>query len=143
MLCQNVNSKMLQSPTSSMRSTDGAGYNTLADKLLAFNKINCLPSIIVSRCMGSQDLEEFLKRDKPKWHVSCRLQYSEPKLERSARPHASAAESSDSPIHKKYTRHSSVNSTDEKEQCFFCEEPAKDTQSSCHASTFGFDAGHN
>ena len=53
---------------------------------------------------------------------------------------ASAAESSDSPIHKKYTRHSSVNSTDEKEQCFFCGEPAKDTQSFHHASTFGLDA---
>ena len=40
----------------------------------------------------------------------------------------------------KYTRHSSVNSTDEKEHCFFCEEPVKDTQSFYHASNFGFDA---
>ena len=40
----------------------------------------------------------------------------------------------------KYTRRSLVNCTDEKEQCFFCEEPVKDTQSFYHASNFGFDA---
>ena len=138
-LCQTVNSEVLQSPASSRRSTDGAGYKTLADKLLAFNEINCLPSSIVSRLMESQDLEEFLKSHQAKWHESCRLQYNKTKLERAAKRQASAAESSDSLIHKKYTRHSSVNSTDEKEQCFFCGEPAKDTESFHHASTFGLD----
>ena len=77
-------------------------YNTLADKLLAFNKINCLPSSVVTRFIGSQYFEEFLKSHKPTWHVSCRLQYNNPKLERYARPQALAAESSDSPIHKKW-----------------------------------------
>ena len=74
-LCQNVNSRVLQSPAISRRSSDGAGYNTLADKLLAFNKINCLPSSVVTRFIGSQYLEEFLKSHKPTWMsaVDCNI----------------------------------------------------------------------
>ena len=65
-LCRN--SEVLQSPTSSRHSTDGAGYKTLADKLLAFNEMNWLLSSIVPGKSRSL-LEEFLKSHKAKWLI--------------------------------------------------------------------------
>ena len=43
-LCQEITGEVLQCSASSTRSMDGAGYTTLADNLLAFKEIDCLPS---------------------------------------------------------------------------------------------------
>jgi len=140
-LCQELTGEVLISPACSKRSTDGAGYKSLADKLLAFKNLNCLPSSMVSRLIEGENLEETLKTNKAKWHESCRLQYNKTKLERAVkRRQAESAESTDAPIHKKYTCHSSVTKADETQRCFFCGERARDAESFRHASTFDLEA---
>ena len=47
-ICQQITSEVLKCPASSNRSTDGAGYKYLADNLLAFKKIDWLPSSMFS-----------------------------------------------------------------------------------------------
>jgi len=43
-VCQQDTGKVLKCPAGSKHSIDGAGYKTLAENLLAFKKIDCLPS---------------------------------------------------------------------------------------------------
>lgn len=137
MLCQKITDEVLHCPASSKRSTDGAGYKTLAENLLAFKKIDCLPSSIVSRLKVYENLEETLINNKAKWHDRCRLQYNKTKFQRAVKRKAPLAESTDA---QKFTRQSSVQSADEIDRCFFCEEPAKAGESLHLASTFGLDA---
>ena len=137
-LCQEITGEVLKCPADSKRSMDGAGYKSLADNLLAFKKIDCLPSSILSRMKEGQDIEETLRSHKARWHDSCRLQYNKTKLQRAVKRKAPSAESADAP--KKYTRQCSVQNSDETEQCFFCGKPAKASESLHHASTFGLDA---
>ena len=114
-LCQKLTGELLQSPASSKRSTDGAGYKTLADKLLAFKKINCLPLGILSRLTTYDNLEKALGGHEANWHDSCRLQYNKTKLERAEKRQASLSECADAPTLKKNTRSSSVSRVDETE----------------------------
>jgi hypothetical protein len=104
----------------------------LADHLLAFKEINCSPLSIVSRLTEGEDLQQTLSSHDAKWHDSCRLQYNKTKLERVAKRQAPSSESADAAIPKKYTRHSSVENAGDTERCFFCGEPAKDTESFHH-----------
>ena len=55
-LCQEATDEVLKSPASK-RSIDGVGYKTLANHLLAFKEINCLPLSIVSRLTEGEDLQ--------------------------------------------------------------------------------------
>src|ERR1700733_15331636 len=141
-LCQEVTAEVLspKSPASFTRSIDGAGYRTLADSLLAFEKINCLPPSIVSCLMKGQNLAETLKTNYARLHESCRLQYNRNKLERAKKRQAQSEESDDEPIHKKYTRHCSGIGDTETKQCFFCGKQATIAESLHCASTFGLDA---
>ena len=74
-LCQQITGEVLKCPAVSKHSIDGsgAGYKTLADNLLAFKKIDCLPSSMFSLVKEGQDIEETLRSHKAKWHDSCRL----------------------------------------------------------------------
>ena len=139
-VCQQITGEVLKCPAVSKRSIDGsgAGYKTLADNLLAFKKIDCLPSSMFSLVKEGQDIEETLRSHKAKWHDSCRLQYNKTKLQRAAKRKASPAGNIDAPL--KYTRRSSVQISAETEQCFFCGKPAQASESLHHASTFGLDA---
>lgn len=136
-LCQQVTSEVLKCPADSKRSMDGAGYKTLADNLLAFRKIDCLPSRMFSWLEEDENIDETLKIHKAKWHDSCRLQYNKTKLQRAVKRKVPPAENIDIP--KKYTRQSSVQSCNETEQCFFCGKPANASESLRHAATFGLD----
>ncbi len=138
-VCQQITSEVLKCPASSKRSLDGAGYKNLADNLLAFKKIDCLPSNMFSWLKDDQDIEEILRSHKGKWHDSCRLQYNKTKLQRAAKRKASPAEHEDASSNK-YTRRSSAQSSADMEQCLFCGKPAKASESLHHASTFGLDA---
>ena len=137
-VCQKITDEVLQCPANSKRNTSGAGYKTLADNLLAFKEIDCLPSCIASRLREGQDIEETLKKNKAKWHDRCRLEYNKTKYLRAAKRKAPAAEITDAP--QKFTRSSSVKCADEREQCFFCGAPAKTAEPLHLASTFGLDA---
>lgn len=137
-ICQQITGEVLKCPGDSKRSTDGVGYKNLTDNLLAFKKMDCLPTSMFSWLKEGQDIEETLRSHKAKWHDSCRLQYNKTKLERAAKRKASPAESTDVP--NKYIRRSSVQNSDETEQCFFCGKPAKASESLHRASTFDLDA---
>ena len=80
-VCQQITSEVLKCPASSKRSIDGAGYKNLANNLLAFKKIDCLPSNMFSWLKDDQDIEEILRSHKAKWHDSCRLQFNKTKLQ--------------------------------------------------------------
>ena len=70
-------------PSESTRDKQGAGYTTIADLLLDFSKIGCLPrSLNLSRLDDGEGIEATLKQNKAKWHDSCRLRYNKTQLRR-------------------------------------------------------------
>lgn len=135
-VCQQITGEVLKCPADSKRSIDGAGYKTLTENLLAFKKIDCLPSNMFPWLKEGQDIEEILRSHKAKWHDSCRLLYNKTKLQRAAKRKAIPAESEDAPL-KKYTRRASVQALVETDHCFFCEKPGKLSESLHQASTLG------
>ena len=90
-ICQQVSGEVIKCPAGSKRSTEGAGYKSLADNLFDFKKINCLPSSMFSWLKEGQDIKETLRSHKAKWHDSCRLLYNKTKLERAAKRKAPPA----------------------------------------------------
>ena len=116
-ICQQITIEALKCPTASKRNIDGAGYRTLADNLLAFKEIDCLPSNMFPWLKDGQDSEETLQSHKAKWHDSCRLQYNKSKLKRAAKRKALPADSEGVPI-KKYIC-ASIQPSVETEHCFF------------------------
>ncbi len=98
-----ANSEVLKCPADSKRSIDVAGYKTLTENLLASKKIDCLFSNKFPWLMEGQDIEEVLRRNKAKWHDSCRLPYNKTKLKRAAKRKAIPAEIEEAPL-KKYTQ---------------------------------------
>ncbi len=89
--------------------------------------------------MEGQDIEEVLRRNKAKWHDSCRLLYNKTKLKRAAKRKTIPAEIEEAPL-KKYTRSTSVQASSETDHCFFCEKPGKFSESLHQVSTLGLDA---
>ncbi|KAG0727809.1 hypothetical protein GWK47_033858 [Chionoecetes opilio] len=82
-LCQEDTSEVLHCPAESTRATQGAGYKTIAELLVGFDRIGCLPtSINLSRLDDGNGIEETLQRHNAKWHDSCRLLYNRTKLQR-------------------------------------------------------------
>ena len=69
-LCQEITGEVLKYPAGSKCSMDGAGRKTLADNLLAFKKMDCLPSSIFFRLKKGQDIEETFRSHKARWHDS-------------------------------------------------------------------------
>ncbi|KAG0715880.1 hypothetical protein GWK47_010917 [Chionoecetes opilio] len=142
-LCQEDTSEMLHCPAESTRATQGAGYKTIAELLVGFDRIGCLPtSINLSRLDDGNGIEETLQRHKAKWHDSCRLLYNRTKLQctekRKKPPEDAADDSADSS--KKFTRKSAGKKSASAETCFFCDKPAPEGESLTRkASTFGLD----
>lgn len=134
---------MLHCPAESTRATQGAGYKTLAELIVGFDKIGCLPtSINISRLDHGDGIEETLQRHKAKWHDSCKLLYNRTKLQRAEKrkkpPEDAADDSADSP--KRFTRKSAGEKSASVETCFFCDKPAPDGESKTRkASIFGLD----
>ncbi|KAG0714703.1 hypothetical protein GWK47_001512 [Chionoecetes opilio] len=142
-LCQEDTSEVLHCPAESTRATQGAGYKTIAELLVGFDRIGCLPtSINLSRLDDGNGIEETLQRHKAKWHDSCRLLYNRTKLQRAEKrkkpPEDAANDSADSS--KKFTRKSAGKKSASAETCFFCGKTAPDGESLTRkASTFGLD----
>jgi hypothetical protein len=133
-LCQEDTDQMLKDPSNSTRDTGGAGYKTIAETLIAFNKISCLPKTLkLSQLDEGQGIEAAFRLHKAKWHDVCRLQYNKTKLHRAEKRKMTQEDDSDA---HKFTRRSSIeHSTD---VCFFCGQSAV-VDVLHNASTFGLD----
>ena len=82
-LCQKHSTEALKCPAETKRETEGAGYKTLANNLLGFKEIGCLPPTIPLSCLDDGDgIENTLVKHKARWHDSCRLQYNKTELQR-------------------------------------------------------------
>ena len=137
-ICQTPKGEVLKCPGSSIRSEDGAGYKTLAENLLGFKKIGCLPLSMV-RWVNDENVEQNLRSHNAKWHDSCRLLYNKTKLKRAMKRVAVCMpEDSNAPA-KKYTRRNSIKSS-AIEQCFFCGVSANMSEPLHQVSTLGLDA---
>lgn len=135
-LCQEDTDEMLKCPSNSARDTDGAGYKTMAEHLLAFDKIGCLPrKLKLSQLDDGQGIEAAFQLHKAKWHDSCRLQYNKTKLQRAEKK---TKPQEDDPETHKFTRHSSGHEHHSTEVCFFCDKPAAGDDL-CNAATFQLD----
>lgn len=141
-LCQEDTSEVLRRPAESKHATKGAGYKTIAELLVGFDRIGCLPtSINPSRLDDGNGIEETLQRHKAKWHDSCRLLYNRTKLQR-AEKRKKPPDVADDSAHtsKKLTRKNAGEQMATSQSCFFCDKPAADGASwTRKASTFGLD----
>lgn len=119
-LCQESTSEKLVCPANS---TVGAGYKSVTENLLAFDKIGCLPMTIqLSQLDEGQGLETAFRLHQAKWHDSCRLQYNKTKLKRAEKRKVPQEDdlSSDVQETRKYTRFSKQSECHSIETCFFC-----------------------
>lgn len=137
-LCQEDTSEVLHCPAESKRGTQGAGYKTIADLLVGFSRIGCLPRTInLSRFDDGEGIEATLQQHKAKWHDLCRLECNITKLQRAEKRKRPIEDVGD--VSKKFTRQSLGETSTSTETCFFCGKPAPDGGSLCTASTFGVD----
>ena len=68
-LCQTNTSESLSCPADSKRDTKGAGYKTVAENLLGFEKLGCLPrEISLSQLHEGEGTEASFHQHKAKWH---------------------------------------------------------------------------
>ncbi len=127
---------MLKCPSNSARGTDGTGYNTIAENIVAFDRISCLPRTLkLSQLDEGQGIEAAFRLHKAKWHDSCRLKYNKTKLQRAEK--REMPQEDDSETHK-FTRLSSEQEQHSPEICFFCGKSAAG-DALRNASTFELD----
>ena len=134
-LCQQDTEETLICPGFSRKQATGAGYKTLADSLLAFDRIDRLPKTInLSSLDEGEGIESSFRCHNASWHDTCRLQYNKTKLQRAEKRKPSRESS---PL-KKYLRHNKGEKTPS-EKCFFCDESAEG-KTLHNVSTFQLDA---
>ncbi len=137
-LCQEETVEILKCPAISARSTEGAGYKTLAENLEAFDRISCLPGTLkLSRLDEGMGIEATFRLHKAKWHDSCRLQFNKTKLQR-AEKRKMPNEPNPEPNPRKFTCLSREHEHHSMETCFFCGKSA-DGDTLRNASTFEVD----
>ena len=102
-------------------SNKGCGYKVLADNILEFRKINCLPeSINIVRLDSGEGIEVTLKSNKAVWHKRCMNKFDKQKLQRAQKRKAKEdTEYISSPVK---TRRSDVGSMERTSSCFFCDD---------------------
>ena len=77
---------MLRCPAESKHNTQGAGYMTIANLLVGFNKIGCLPKTInLARLDDGEGIEATMQKHKAQWHDSSRLAYNKTKVQHAKR----------------------------------------------------------
>ena len=138
MLCQKDTSEKLCCPAESQRSKIGSGYKNLADNLIAFSKIGCLPKTIdLSKLDDGEGIQATFEHHRSRWHDSCRLEYNTIKLFRAEKRKTSCEHSADVP--RKYTRQSVDQPQPSVDTCFCCDGQAGN--GTLHeASSFELDA---
>jgi hypothetical protein len=121
-LCQTDTSETLCCPAASKRPTGGSGYKTLANHLLSFSEIGCLPkSIDLSRLDDGEGMQATFEHHGAKWHNSCRLKFNQTELLRAEKRKTPCEDNADAP--RKYTRQSVDKTVPSGKKCFFCDKP--------------------
>ena len=120
-LCQEDTGEDLKSPPKSY-SPQYDGYRNITTNVPLFKALNALPIMLdPARLDEGGGIEETLKRNKAKYHQSCRLMFNSTKLER-ARKRMSSADSSSEERSSKIQR----TKIDPKQLvCFLCEKEAQ------------------
>ena len=136
-LCQVDSKEQLTCPTD-------AGYKTIAENILQFNELHCMPvQIDVTRLDHGNGVESTFKEQNAKWHKSCYLKFGKSKLERAKeRKRKSNEEATTSK--QIFTRsstgeaHTYIPVDSKSPVCFFCSKP--ETNEKLHeVSTFQVD----
>ena len=150
--CQADTSEVLRCPVESKRSIDqGAGYKSVADLLMKFSQIGCLPpSINISQLDDGEGIAVTLYQHKAKWHDSCRLMYNQTKLRRAEKRKRKrsadapeditvCSDSEDTCIPKRLTRQNLKQTAPSisGEYCFFCGQPSSSVKPLRLAATKG------
>lgn len=129
----------LQCPGNTLRGDVeyGSGYHTLANNILRFNELACLPIPLEIEKLDEGDgiAATFIKRN-AKWHKTCNNKFNNLKVQRAEK--RKSLEKPDCHLPPKFTRNSSGTRTSNvRSCCFFCD----DTSGTLHqASTFNLDA---
>ena len=129
-LCQEDKNEKLVCPADSKKQDVGAGYVSLANDVTAFDNAGCLPNTLsVSRIDDGDGIETTLKCHKAKFHSSCRLQYSKPRLQRAMKRKTTdiEAESNTVCVTKRARREQMSRKQDRSKEnplCLFCDKPA-------------------
>ena len=90
-ICQQVTKEKLIQPSLSNRENDHTGYDTIANNVPLFHKINALPILLSPAQLDEGDgIESTLIRRRAKYHSSCKLKFNNTELER-AQKRASTA----------------------------------------------------
>ena len=137
--CQKSTGEKLQCPAKSTKKDAGIGYKTVADNIIKFDDINCLPSSI-ELDEGSGIKDTFLKHS-ARWHKVCKEQFNSTKLARAQK--RKSTETLPSPVKPMKTRSTlctelAGNQDDESEKlCFFCDKPQAPNETFHKASTTG------
>ena len=91
----------------------------IADNLLAFSKIGCLPNTIdLSKLDDGEGIQTTFEHHRARWHDSCRLEYNKTKLFRAETRKTSCDHTADVP--RKYTSQSEDKPQTSVDKCFFC-----------------------
>ena len=138
-ICQKNTEETLQCPAESKRTDVGAGYKTLADNIVRFRQLECMPlAINLERLDEGNGIEETFLSQRARWHKSCNVKFNSTKLRRAEKRYFPEEQSPI--IGKKFTRSSSGNETPSNiDKCFFCDECESWNNPLHNASTFGMD----
>ncbi len=118
-LCQEDTGTALQCPYAA-KGKPGVGYKTLADHLTRFNELGHMPiNVDITQLNDGDGMEATLMRHHASWHKTCRLKFSQMKLERLEKKSREVGTSSS--VHTR-SKQSTADIT--KNQCFFCGEKA-------------------
>lgn len=119
-LCQEDTDQILKCPANS-HGRDGAGYKTIAELLVAFDKISSLPKTLqLSRLDEGHGIEAAFRLHEAKWHDPCRLKYNKTELQRGEKRKKLHDFNEVDPETHKFTHQSSGLEHHSTEVCFFC-----------------------
>lgn len=137
-LCQDNSEGSMTNPALSKRVDIGIGhgYNVMAENILAFKNINCMPmDINIEALEAGEGIAVNLAANKAKWHVLCGDKFSKTKFKRAQeRTEKSETVNNSEP---RMTR-SQLNDPGKVEsKCFFCNKPG--TEKLWEARSFQID----
>lgn len=124
-LCQLDTKEPLTSPTR-------AGYKTIAQNIIQFNELDCMPiQIVISHLDHGNGIEATFMKQNAKWHKSCYLKFGTSKLDRAKERKRKSVESNATSSKRIFTRSclasgdsdTSTTGTNESRICFFCSKP--------------------
>lgn len=131
-ICQQDTTKKITNPAVDKYRGSGkeCGYRLLAENLLDFHKVNCLPpEVAISRLDSGNGVANTLMENNAVWHKTCRNKFDSYKLKRAQKRKAKEeAEEEPSPVK---TRQRSVSMT-RNNNCFFCD--ADDGKEKLHSA---------